>query len=47
MNQKGKGNDEFCTPDYIFFQLNSIFKFELDAAASGDTVRPPPRPSSP
>ena len=36
MNQKGRGNDEFCTPDYIFWQLNSIFKFELDAAANGD-----------
>lgn len=22
MNQKGRGNDEFCTPDYIYRQLN-------------------------
>ena len=34
MNQKGKGNDCFETPDYIFKQLNAIFNFELDVAAS-------------
>lgn len=32
MNQKGRGNDEFCTPDYIFEQLDKIFYFEFDAA---------------
>ena len=34
MNQKGRGNDCFETPDYIFKQLNAIFNFELDVAAS-------------
>ncbi len=34
MNQKGRGNDEFCTPDYIFRQLDNIFNFEVDAAAT-------------
>lgn len=34
MNQKGRGNDEFCTPDYIFKQLNDIFNFEIDVACN-------------
>ena len=34
MNQKGKGNDEFCTPDYIYRQLDNIFHFNMDVAAS-------------
>lgn len=34
MNQKGRGNDEFETPRHIFRQLNNIFHFTLDAAAS-------------
>ena len=34
MNQKGKGNDNFRTPDYIFNQLNKIFYFNLDIAAN-------------
>lgn len=34
MNQKGRGNDEFCTPDYIFNQLNNIFNFQVDAACN-------------
>ena len=34
MNQKGKGNDNFQTPDYIFEQLDMIFNFTLDAAAN-------------
>jgi phage N-6-adenine-methyltransferase len=33
MNQKGRGNDEFETPDYIFQQLNAIFNFEIDVAS--------------
>lgn len=32
MNQKGKGNDCFETPDYIFEQLDNIFNFEFDTA---------------
>ena len=34
MNQKGKGNDNFETPDYIFNQLNKIFDFNLDVACT-------------
>jgi phage N-6-adenine-methyltransferase len=34
MNQKGKGNDCFETPDYIFKQLDSIFNFQIDAACT-------------
>lgn len=34
MNQKGKGNDCFCPPPYIFDQLDNIFNFTLDVAAS-------------
>lgn len=39
MNQKGRGNDEFCTPDYIFQQLNRIFNFTLDVAASSSNTK--------
>lgn len=41
MNQKGKGNDNFETPDYIFEQLNDIFNFELDAACSDKNCKCP------
>ena len=34
MNQKGKGNDFFQTPPYIFNQLNKIFNFEIDIACN-------------
>lgn len=34
MNQKGRGNDNFETPDYIFKQLDEIFNFHFDVAAS-------------
>lgn len=34
MNQKGKGNDLFRTPKYIFDQLNAIYNFEYDAACT-------------
>ena len=34
MNQKGHGNDEFETPDSIFKQLDYIFNFQIDAAAT-------------
>lgn len=34
MNQKGKGNDEFETPDYIFKQLDNIFNFQIDLACT-------------
>lgn len=39
MNQKGKGNDNFETPDYIFNQLNAIFDFNLDVAASESNAK--------
>jgi len=34
MNQKGKGNDNFQTPEYIFNQLNEIFNFDIDIACT-------------
>ena len=34
MNQKGRGNDEFETPDYIYNQLDRIFNFEFDVACN-------------
>lgn len=34
MNQKGRGNDCFQTPRYIFDQLNSIFNFDIDIACT-------------
>lgn len=34
MNQKGRGNDEFCTPDYIYYQLERIFNFNMDVACN-------------
>lgn len=34
MNQKGRGNDNFQTPYFIFSQLNNIFNFTLDSASS-------------
>lgn len=34
MNQKGRGNDEFETPDYIFRQLDHIFNFQFDVACT-------------
>ena len=34
MNQKGRGNDEFQTPDYIFNQLDNIFNFQIDLACN-------------
>lgn len=39
MNQKGRGNDEFCTPDYIFKQLDNIFNFNMDVAASSQNTK--------
>ncbi len=41
MNQKGRGNDEFCTPDYIFKQLNDIFDFTFDVACTIDNCKCP------
>lgn len=32
MNQKGKGNDNFQTPLFVFEQLNKIFNFTHDIA---------------
>lgn len=34
MNQKGKGQDGFQTPKYIFDQLNNVFNFTLDLACN-------------
>lgn len=34
MNQKGKGQDDFQTPNYIFKQLQDIFNFTADAACT-------------
>lgn len=39
MNQKGKGNDYFETPAYIFEQLNNIFNFTLDVAADNKNAK--------
>lgn len=39
MNQKGRGNDEFETPDYIFKQLHSIFNFEFDVACTPENKK--------
>jgi phage N-6-adenine-methyltransferase len=39
MNQKGKGNDCFKTPDFIFKQLDSIFDFTIDAACNTDDCK--------
>lgn len=36
MNQKGRGNDNFQTPKYIFDQLNRIFNFDIDIACTSD-----------
>lgn len=36
MNQKGKGNDYFETPDYIFHQLDAIFNFQFDVACTNN-----------
>lgn len=41
MNQKGKGNDYFETPDYIFNQLNKIFDFTFDVACSESNCKCP------
>lgn len=41
MNQKGKGNDNFETPDYIYNQLNRIFNFQMDVAASKLNAKTP------
>lgn len=32
MNQKGKGQDNYQTPRFLYNHLDSIFDFELDAA---------------
>ena len=39
MNQKGRGNDCFETPDYIFKQLDKIFNFQIDVAASKENAK--------
>lgn len=39
MNQKGRGNDEFETPDYIFEQLDRIFNFQTDVACNKDNSK--------
>lgn len=39
MNQKGKGNDCFQTPDFIFEQLDNIFKFTQDVACTSQNFK--------
>ena len=34
INQKGKGNDNFETPIYIYNQLNEVYNFTLDVACT-------------
>ena len=41
MNQKGRGNDEFETPDYIFEQLDRIFNFQTDLACNENNSKCP------
>lgn len=41
MNQKGRGNDNFGTPDYIFKQLNDIFDFTFDVACTEKNCKCP------
>lgn len=41
MNQKGKGNDLFETPQYIYDQLNRVFNFEEDVACSTENCKCP------
>lgn len=36
MNPKGKGNDVFQTPRFLFEQLNNIFQFTVDAACDSN-----------
>ena len=36
MKMNVKGNDNFCTPDHLFEQLNQIFNFTLDAACTSE-----------
>ena len=41
MNQKGRGNDNFETPDYIFNQLNAIYDFTFDVACNESNCKCP------
>ena len=41
MNQKGKGNDCFMTPDFIYAQLESIFEFTHDVACTFENCLAP------
>lgn len=34
MNQKGRGNDNFQTPQHIFNQLDAVFNFNMDVACT-------------
>lgn len=36
MNQKGKGQDNFQTPGFLFQHLNAMFDFQIDAACDSD-----------
>lgn len=40
-NTKGKTCDTFCTPDYLYNELNRIFTFEIDAACTTDNCKSP------
>lgn len=39
MKMNVKGNDNFCTPDHIFKQLDDIFNFTLDAACTTEDCK--------
>lgn len=39
MNQKGHTNDDFMTPQYIFEQLNMMFNFTADVAATKENKK--------
>ena len=39
MNQKGRGNDNFQTPQHIFNQLHRIFCFNLDVACTWENCK--------
>jgi len=41
MNQKGKGQDCFETPDLVYQQLNAIFNFTHDAACTSENCKAP------
>lgn len=41
MKMNVKGNDNFCTPQNLYNQLDRIFNFELDAACTKENCKAP------